>query len=36
MVHKIKKFREHLLNDDRFTTAFYDVGDGIAVSVRKI
>lgn len=36
MVHKIKKFREHLLNDDRFTTTFYDVGDGIAVSVRKI
>lgn len=36
MVHKIKKFREHLLNDDRFMTTFYDVGDGIAVSVRKI
>ena len=36
MVHKIKKFREHLLNDDRFTTTFYDVGDGIAVSERKI
>lgn len=36
MVHKIKKFREHLLNDVRFTTTFYDVGDGIAVSVRKI
>ena len=36
MVHKIKKFREHLLNDDRFITAYYEVGDGIAVSVRKV
>lgn len=36
MVHKIKKFREYLLNDDRFITAYYEVGDGIAVSVRKI
>lgn len=35
MVHKIKKFREHLLNDDRFITSHYEVGDGIAVSVRK-
>ena len=36
MVHKIKKFREHLLNVDRFITAYYEVGDGIAVSVRKV
>lgn len=35
MVHKIKKFREHLLNDDRFITSYYEVGDGIAVSVRE-
>ena len=35
MVHTIKKFREHLLHDDRFSTAYYEVGDGIAVSVRK-
>lgn len=35
MVHKIKKFREHLLNDDRFITSYYEVGDGIAVCVRK-
>ncbi len=35
MVHKIKKFREHLLNDDRFITSYYEVGDGIAVSERK-
>ena len=36
MVHKIKKFRENLLNDDRLITAYYEAGDGIAVSVRKI
>lgn len=35
MVHKIKKFREHLLQDDRFETAFYEIGDGIAVAKRK-
>ena len=36
MVHKIKKFREHLLYDYRFINAYYEVGDGIAVSVRKV
>lgn len=35
MVHKIKKFREHLLQDERFQTEFYNIGDGIAVSIRK-
>lgn len=35
MVHKIKKFREHLLSDDRFDTVFYEIGDGIAVAKRK-
>lgn len=35
MVHKIRKFREHLLQDDRFVTEFYEIGDGIAISVRK-
>ena len=35
MMHKIKKFREHLLKDDRFQTKFYsDTGDGVAVSLR--
>lgn len=34
MVHKIKKFREHLLADQRFQTVFYkDIGDGIAISI---
>lgn len=36
MVHKIKIFREHLLNDSRFETQFYkDIGDGIAISVYR-
>ncbi len=35
MVHKIKKFREHILQDKRFDTSFYNIGDGIAVSIRK-
>lgn len=35
MVHKILKFREHLLQDERFRTEYYgDTGDGIAVAVR--
>lgn len=35
MVHKILKFREHLLNDERFETVYYsDTGDGIAVAKR--
>ena len=36
MVHKIHKFRDFLLQDERFDTVFHsDVGDGVAVSVRK-
>ena len=36
MVHKILKFREHLLSDERFDTVYYpDVGDGVAIAVRK-
>lgn len=36
MMHKIKKFRTHLLTDDRFETEFYsNIGDGIAVAVLK-
>lgn len=35
MMHKIHKFRDHLLKDDRFQTEFHkDTGDGIAVAVR--
>ena len=36
MVHKILKFREHLLSDERFDTIYYpDTGDGIAVALRR-
>ena len=36
MTHKIHKFRDHLLKDERFETKFYpEIGDGVAVSVRK-
>lgn len=36
MMHKIRKFREHLLEDDRFDTVYYpDIGDGIAIATVK-
>lgn len=36
MTRKIKTFREHLLNDDRFETEFYpEIGDGVAVARKK-
>ena len=36
MAHKILKFRNDLLKDDRFEPVYYpDKGDGIAVAVRK-
>lgn len=35
MAHKIKKFREHIIQDPRFETTFFNIGDGIAVSIRK-
>ena len=35
MIHKIKKFRDHIIVDPRFHTEFYGgVGDGVAVSIR--
>ena len=36
MMHKIRKFRNHLLEDERFDTIYYpDIGDGIAVAKVK-
>ncbi len=36
MTRKIKTFREHLLNDERFDTEFYpEIGDGVAVARRR-
>lgn len=34
LVRKVKEYREFLENNKNFTTEFYDVGDGIAVSKR--
>lgn len=35
MTQKIKKFRDHLLQDPRFETIYYDeIGDGVAVAKR--
>ena len=35
MVHKIQKFRDHILKDERFETVYYKhIGDGIAAAVR--
>lgn len=36
LVEKIRKFREHILVDERFNVTMYDdIGDGIAVLVKK-
>ncbi len=36
MAHKIAKFRDHILIDERFETTFYsEIGDGVAVSIKK-
>ncbi|MGM9942382.1 MAG: O-methyltransferase [Bulleidia sp.] len=33
MMHKIRKFREHILQDPRFETVFHsDIGDGVVVA----
>ena len=36
MMHKIRKFRDHLMQDERFDTVYYpDIGDGIAIAKVK-
>lgn len=34
LVRKVKDYKEYLKNNKKFTTEFYDIGDGIAVSKR--
>ena len=34
LVRKVKEYREFLENNKEFSTEFYDIGDGIAVSKR--
>ena len=35
LVRKLKNYHEYLKNNIEFSTVFYDIGDGIAVSKRK-
>ena len=35
LVEKIEKYIDFLKNNEEFDTTFYDVGDGVSVSVRK-
>ncbi len=35
LVRKVKEYREFLENNKNFTTEFYDIGDGIAVSKKS-
>ena len=35
LVRKIKNYNEFLKENDEFETTFYDIGDGIAVSIKK-
>lgn len=35
LVRKVKKYREFLQNNDKYRTQFLEIGDGIAVSVKK-
>ena len=34
LVRKVKEYKEYLKDNKKFTTEFYDIGDGIAVSKR--
>ena len=35
LVGKIENYIDFLKNNDEFETKFYDVGDGLSVSIRK-
>jgi len=35
LINKIDKFKDFLRNNNDFTTTFYDVGDGLSVSVKN-
>ena len=36
LVGKIKKYIEHLKNNDKYDTTFYTLGDGVSVSTKKV
>ena len=35
LVRKLKNYHEFLENNEEFSTEFFDIGDGIAISKRK-
>jgi len=35
MIDKMQKFIDFLKNNEKFITTFYDIGDGISLSVKK-
>lgn len=35
LVRKLKSYIEYLQNNDRFDTTFYEIGDGISISMKK-
>lgn len=35
LIQKINKFKEFLSNNDEFATTFFNIGDGMSVSIRK-
>ena len=36
LVRKVKNYKNFLEENDKYTTEFLDIGDGVAVSKRKI
>ena len=36
LVRKVKNYKTFLEENDKYTTEFLDIGDGVAVSKRKI
>ena len=35
LIRKLKEFHEYLLNNDEFSSVIYDIGDGMALSIKK-
>ena len=35
LIRKLKEFHEYLLNNSEFDSSIYDIGDGMAISIKK-
>ena len=35
LIRKLNEFHEYLLNNDKYHTSIYDIGDGMSISVKK-